>query len=137
MQETGDESEGDSVLQEGDGVGGVSQDPDQVDIGGLAYLEVSNRVDGDPEGVFFEDRFSVKLYYYDRLYWRHKAAVQLAQGLSVQKVLGPEWIIIDGKTVPAWHPRPGLEIVVVAKVLDNPGLIEPGDMFIEIRNAME
>ena len=111
-------------------------DPDRVDIHDMAHLEGSNRVASDSSGVTWKDRFAVKLHYYNRLYWHHKAALLLAQGATVQDVLGPKWIVVDGKGKPDWHPRPGLEPVLMAEVVSNQGGLPTEYIFYEIRKAL-
>ena len=87
--------------------------------------------------VYSAGRFKARIFKYGRLCWSHRAAILFLQGATVQKVLGPAWIILGGTSVAVWDPRPGLKDVVVAAVMENDAQLMAEQLFLELRAALK
>ena len=99
--------------------GGFLEDPDRV-----AYMQVGETVahfEGVLPGVHkYSQGAKFILYPIGEVWWTHYSAMLLLQGMPVQRLLGPEHILVKGEHLPVYSPRPGMRGVVLANVVENP-----------------
>jgi hypothetical protein len=62
---------------------------------------------------------SMKIYSCKRLVWAHAGAMCLLQGMPAHAVLGPTWVVLDGKPTMPGDPLPGIHSVILADVFEN------------------
>lgn len=55
-----------------------------------------------------------------RLIWTHDSAMRLLQGMTVQSILGPSWLVLAGSPTLFGDPRPGFRKPTLVDVVDNP-----------------
>lgn len=82
------------------------------------------------------DWVSMKVYACDRLVWAHAGAMCVLQGMPIAAVLGPSWVVVDGKATLPGDPLPGLRKPVLVDVFDNPAHRPHAEIFRIVREAL-
>lgn len=73
------------------------------------------------------------LHYIEKLYWAHTQALLFTEGGSVQTLIGPGHLFVDGERSAAHDIRPHLKKVILATLAEAPEEMDLLEAFAEIR----
>ena len=82
------------------------------------------------------DWVSMRIYSCTRLVWTHAGAMCVLHGMPLGAILGPSWVVLDGKTTRQGDPLPGIELAVLADVFDNPAQHSHEEIFKVVRRSL-
>lgn len=66
---------------------------------------------------FTLDERPFRLWYLKNLCWSRTSGLKILQGNSLQRALGPRYLVVDANIRPVYHPNPGLDALYVAEPL--------------------